>query len=31
MKKIIVSFLSIAAVAVALTGCLKDKGFENGT
>jgi len=31
MKKFITSFLAVSAVAVALTGCLKDKGFENGT
>jgi len=31
MKKFISSFLAVTAVAVALTGCLKDKGFENGT
>ncbi|MCX6318549.1 MAG: DUF1735 domain-containing protein [Bacteroidetes bacterium] len=29
MKRIILSSLFIAGVAVAFTGCLKDKGFEN--
>lgn len=29
MKKIILSSLLIAGIAVAITGCLKDKGFEN--
>lgn len=29
MKKIIVSSVFIAALAFGLTGCLKDKGFEN--
>lgn len=29
MKKIILSSLFIAGMAVAFTGCLKDKGFEN--
>jgi Domain of unknown function (DUF1735) len=29
MKKIILSSLFIAGIAVAFTGCLKDKGFDN--
>jgi hypothetical protein len=31
MKKILSSSLLIAALAVAFTGCLKDKGFDNHT
>ena len=31
MKKILSSFLLIAVVAIAFTGCLKDKGFDNHT
>lgn len=31
MKKIISSTLLLAAMAVAFTGCLKDKGFDNHT
>lgn len=31
MKKIISSSLLLAAMAVAFTGCLKDKGFDNRT
>lgn len=31
MKKILSSSLLVAVLAVAFTGCLKDKGFDNGT
>ncbi len=31
MKKIFLSFSLFTAVAILLTSCLKDKGFENGT
>ncbi len=31
MKKILSSSLLLVTLAVAFTGCLKDKGFENGT
>lgn len=31
MKRILSSSLLVAALAVAFTGCLKDKGFDNGT